>query len=87
MVKVWTAREYISELNGLLPSNRFCIVLDDMLLADANLKTEKNNKEIFFNGRHYNIFFYTYYAISIRYFASFHVVIYYVFAFNEPALK
>jgi hypothetical protein len=85
--KVRTARNIYPELNGLLPSNRFCIVLDDML-ADANSwKTEKTIKEIFFNGRHYNIFFILTMQYPLGISPALRSNIDYVFVFNEPSIK
>ena len=43
--------------SGKHKSNNLFIVLDDMLHDAQNWKKEKTIKSIFFNGRHYNIFF------------------------------
>jgi hypothetical protein len=46
-----------ADTDGLTPSNRAFVVLDDMLHDAAAWKKEKTIQSIFFNGRHYNIFF------------------------------
>jgi len=80
-------RDRYPELNGLLPKNRFFIVLDDML-ADANSwKRDQTIKQIFMNGRHYNIFF----VLTMQYATGIppdlRNNIDYVFVFNEPSIK
>ena len=73
--------------NGCLPSNRFFIVLDDML-ADANAwKKEKTIQEIFFNGRHFNIFFILTMQYPLGIPPALRSNIDYVFVFNEPSIK
>ena len=85
--KVRAARQIYPDLNGLLPSNRFCIVLDDML-ADANAwKKEKTIQEIFFNGRHFNIFFILTMQYPLGIPPALRSNIDYVFVFNEPSIK
>ena len=85
--KVRESRRFYPELNGLLPSNRFCIVLDDML-ADANAwKKEKTIQEIFFNGRHFNIFFILTMQYPLGIPPALRSNIDYVFVFNEPSIK
>ena len=84
--RVREARNYYPELNGLLPKNRFCIVLDDMLADSSSWKKEKTIKEIFLNGRHFNIFF----IITLQYPKGIppdlRSNIDYVFIFNEPSI-
>lgn len=85
--KVKEARKIYPDLSGLLPSNRFCIVLDDMLADASSWKKEKTIQAIFFNGRHYNIFF----IITLQYPLGIPPPlrgnIDYVFVFNEPSIK
>lgn len=72
--------------NGLTESNRFFIVLDDML-ADANAwKKEKTIQEIFFNGRHFNIFFILTMQYPLGIPPALRSNIDYVFIFNEPSI-
>lgn len=85
--KIRAARQIYPELNGLLPSNRFCIVLDDMLADASTWKREKTIQEIFFNGRHFNFFFILtmQYALGIP--PALRSNIDYVFIFNEPSIN
>lgn len=85
--KIREARKIYPELNGLLPSNRFCIVLDDMLADASTWKREKTIQEIFFNGRHFNFFFILtmQYALGIP--PALRSNIDYVFIFNEPSIN
>jgi len=85
--KVRKARDALQDPNGLLAKNRFFMVLDDML-ADANSwKKDKTIKEIFMNGRHFNIFF----LLTLQYATGIPPElrnnIDYVFIFNEPSIK
>jgi hypothetical protein len=73
--------------NGLAPYNRFFIVLDDML-QDASLwKKERTMKTIFFNGRHYNIFFILTMQYPVGIGPELRSNIDYVFIYNEPSIK
>lgn len=73
--------------NGLAPKNRFFIILDDML-QDANLwKKERTMKTIFFNGRHYNIFFILTMQYPVGIGPELRSNIDYVFIYNEPSIK
>jgi hypothetical protein len=73
--------------SGCLPENRFFIVLDDML-ADANAwKKERTIQEIFFNGRHFNIFFILTMQYPLGIPPALRSNIDYVFVFNEPSIK
>jgi len=85
--RVREARQYYPELNGLLPKNRFCIVLDDMLADASAWKKEKTIQEIFFNGRHFNIFFILTMQYPLGIPPALRSNIDYVFIFNEPSIK
>lgn len=85
--KVREARKIYPDLNGLLPSNRFCIVLDDMLADASSWKKEKTIQEIFFNGRHFNIFFILTMQYPLGIPPALRSNIDYVFVFNEPSIK
>ena len=85
--KVRAARQIYPDLNGLLPSNRFCIVLDDMLADASAWKKEKTIQEIFFNGRHFNIFFILTMQYPLGIPPALRSNIDYVFVFNEPSIK
>lgn len=53
--------------NGISPSNRMFIILDDCLQDQGKIFKQREMKELFFNGRHYNIslFLLTQYCVSI----------------------
>ena len=85
--KVRAARKIYPDLNGLLPSNRFCIVLDDMLADASAWKREKTIQEIFFNGRHFNFFFILTMQYPLGIPPALRSNIDYVFIFNEPSIK
>ena len=69
--------------NGKHPSNNIFIVLDDMLAAAKDWKTDKTIKDIFLNGRHFNILF----LLSMQYIngipPDLRGNLDYVFIFNE----
>lgn len=73
--------------NGKNPSNRTFIVLDDMLADSSSWKKEKTIREIFFNGRHYNIFFILTMQYPVGIPPELRSNIDYVFIFNEPSVK
>jgi len=73
--------------DGLTPSNRAFIVLDDMLHDATTWKKEKTIKSIFFNGRHYNIFFILTLQYPLGIPPALRSNIDYVFIFNEPSIK
>lgn len=73
--------------NGCTPDNRFLCVLDDMLYDAQNWKKEKTMKNIFFNGRHYNIFFILTMQYPLGIPPELRGNIDYVFIFNEPSIK
>ena len=75
------------ETNGKNSGNRTFIILDDMLADSANWKKEKSIREIFFNGRHYNIFFILTMQYPVGIPPELRSNIDYVFIFNEPSLK
>ena len=85
--RVRSARELYPKLNGLLPNNRFCIVLDDMLADASSWKKEKTIQEIFFNGRHFNIFFILTMQYPLGIPPALRSNIDYVFIFNEPSIE
>jgi hypothetical protein len=72
---------------GKTPSNNIFIVLDDMLHDAQNWKREKTIKNIFFNGRHYNILFILTMQYPLGITPELRSNIDYVFVFNEPSLK
>lgn len=73
--------------DGLTPSNRAFVVLDDMLHDAAAWKREKTIQSIFFNGRHYNIFFILTMQYPLGIPPALRSNIDYVFVFNEPSIK
>ena len=86
--KVKKARkEGHSSTDGLVPSNRAFVVLDDMLHDAAAWKKEKTIQSIFFNGRHYNIFFILTMQYPLGIPPALRSNIDYVFVFNEPSIK
>jgi hypothetical protein len=76
-----------AETDGLTPSNRAFIVLDDMLHDAAAWKKEKTIQSIFFNGRHYNLFFILTMQYPLGIPPALRSNIDYVFVFNEPSIK
>jgi hypothetical protein len=68
-------------------SNNLFIVLDDMLHDAQNWKREKTIKSIFFNGRHYNIFFILTMQYPLGITPELRSNIDYIFIFNEPSIK
>jgi hypothetical protein len=73
--------------DGLTDSNRFFIVLDDMLADASAWKKEKTVQEIFFNGRHFNLFFILTMQYPLGIPPALRSNIDYVFIFNEPSIK
>jgi hypothetical protein len=73
--------------DGLADSNRFFIVLDDMLADASAWKKEKTIQEIFFNGRHFNLFFILTMQYPLGIPPALRSNIDYVFIFNEPSIK
>lgn len=73
--------------NGCSPDNRFFVVLDDMLADATAWKREKTIKEIFLNGRHYNIFFILTMQYPLGIPPELRSNIDYVFIFNEPNIN
>lgn len=76
-----------ADTDGLTPSNRAFIVLDDMLHDAAAWKKEKTIQSIFFNGRHYNLFFILTMQYPLGIPPALRSNIDYVFIFNEPSIK
>lgn len=76
-------QEQVIEKNGINPGNRMFIILDDCLQDQARIFKQREMKEIFFNGRHYNcsLFLLTQYCISIP--PDFRTNIDWVFLFSE----
>uniref|UniRef100_A0A6C0DZF8 Uncharacterized protein n=1 Tax=viral metagenome TaxID=1070528 RepID=A0A6C0DZF8_9ZZZZ len=72
---------------GKMASNNVFIVLDDMLHDAQNWKKEKTIKNIFFNGRHYNILFILTMQYPLGITPELRSNIDYVFVFNEPSIK
>jgi len=73
--------------DGLTQSNRFFVVLDDMLADASSWKKEKTIQEIFFNGRHFNLFFILTMQYPLGIPPALRSNIDYVFIFNEPSIK
>jgi hypothetical protein len=73
--------------DGLAESNRFFIVLDDMLADASAWKKEKTIQEIFFNGRHFNLFFILTMQYPLGIPPALRSNIDYVFVFNEPSIS
>jgi hypothetical protein len=76
-----------AETDGLTPGNRAFVVLDDMLHDAAAWKKEKTIQSIFFNGRHYNLFFILTMQYPLGIPPALRSNIDYVFVFNEPSIK
>jgi len=76
-----------ADVDGLIQSNRAFVVLDDMLHDAAAWKKEKTIQSIFFNGRHYNIFFILTMQYPLGIPPALRSNIDYVFVFNEPSIK
>lgn len=72
---------------GKTEDNNFFIVLDDLLHDANNWKREKTIKNIFFNGRHFNLFFILTMQYPLGITPELRSNIDYVFIFNEPSLK
>ena len=85
--KIREAKDSGQSKDGCLPSNRFFIVLDDMLHEAKTWKNDQTVRNIFFNGRHYNIFF----ILTMQYPRGIppelRSNIDYVFVFNEPSIS
>jgi hypothetical protein len=82
--KVKTRINGHADTDGLTPNNRAFIVLDDMLHDAA---TCKNIQSIFFNGRHYNLFFILTMSYPLGIPPALRSNIDYVFVFNEPNIR
>lgn len=76
-----------TKTDGLTQSNRAFIVLDDMLHDASAWKKEKTIQSIFFNGRHYNLFFLLTMQYPLGIPPALRSNIDYVFVFNEPSFK
>lgn len=75
------------DTNGLKPGNRAFVVLDDMLQDASVWKREKTVQTIFYNGRHYNLFFILTMQYPLGIPPGLRTNIDYVFVFNEPSIK
>lgn len=75
------------QTNGKYKGNRTFVILDDMLADSAAWKKEKSIREIFFNGRHYNIFFILTMQYPVGIPPELRSNIDYIFIFNEPSIK
>lgn len=76
-----------SDTSGKHDKNRSFLILDDMLAEADSWKKEQTIKELFFNGRHYNIFFILTMQYPLGIPPALRTNIDYVFIFNEPSLK
>lgn len=85
--KIRNAKNEGKSDTGKHPSNNIFIVLDDMLHDAQNWKKEKTIKNIFFNGRHYNILFILTMQYPLGITPELRSNIDYVFVFNEPSIK
>jgi hypothetical protein len=74
------------DTDGKHPGNRAFVILDDMLASAASWKREQTIKEIFLNGRHYNIFFILTMQYPVGIPPELRSNIDYVFIFNEPSI-
>ena len=75
------------ETDGRTPANRSFIVLDDMLHDAQAWKKEKTIQHIFFNGRHFNLFFLLTMQYPLGIPPALRSNIDYIFVFNEPSIK
>jgi hypothetical protein len=75
------------DTNGCVPNNRFFLVLDDMLQDAAEWKRDSTIKTIFYNGRHFNVFFILAMQYPYGITPDLRSNIDYVFLFNEPSGK
>lgn len=73
--------------SGKAPENNMFIVLDDLLHDAQQWKREKTIKNIFFNGRHYNLLFILTMQYPLGITPELRSNIDYVFIFNEPSVK
>ena len=73
--------------DGKTPENNISIVLDDMM-HEANIWSKDDTiKDIFFNGRHYNIFFLLSLQYSMGITPNLKTNIDYIFVFSDSSLK
>lgn len=85
--KIRASKDLGKSESGKTKENNFYIVLDD-LLHDANSwKKDKTIKNIFFNGRHYNLLFILTMQYPLGITPELRSNIDYVFIFNEPSVK
>lgn len=85
IAKIIERQKQIIKTHGKKPENRMFCVFDDVL-ADASLwMNDPTVKDIFFNGRHFNMFFILsiQYAMSLK--ASFRSNLDYTFVFYDKA--
>lgn len=75
------------ETHGKHVNNRSFLILDDMLAEADSWKKEQTIKELFFNGRHFNIFFILTMQYPLGIPPALRTNIDYVFIFNEPSIK
>jgi len=75
------------ETNGKHPGNRTFVILDDMMSDSASWKKDKTIQQIFFEGRHYNVFFILTMQYPVGIPPNLRSNIDYVFIFNEPSIK
>lgn len=72
---------------GKCAENNFYIVLDDLLHDAQTWKKDKTIKNIFFNGRHFNLLFILTMQYPLGITPELRSNIDYVFIFNEPSIK
>jgi hypothetical protein len=85
--KIREAKDMGKSESGKCKENNFFIVLDDLLHDAQNWKREKTIKNIFFNGRHFNLFFILTMQYPLGITPELRSNIDYVFVFNEPSYK
>jgi hypothetical protein len=85
--KIREAKDMGKSESGKCKENNFFIVLDDLLHDAQNWKREKTIKNIFFNGRHFNLFFILTMQYPLGITPELRSNIDYVFVFNEPSFK
>jgi hypothetical protein len=74
------------DTDGRTDANRSFIVLDDMLHDAAAWKKDKTIQHIFFNGRHFNLFFLLTMQYPVGIPPALRSNIDYIFVFNEPSI-
>jgi hypothetical protein len=85
--KIRESKDLGKSESGKTKENNFYIVLDDLLHDASSWKKDKTIKNIFFNGRHYNLLFILTMQYPLGITPELRSNIDYVFIFNEPSVK